>query len=361
MAAAKKKPSPAKKPQPKAQAKKPVPAKKTAAKAVPAKKAAPVAKPPVKAAAKPAQKPIAPVIKTAPAKAVPAKAAPAPVAPRHMTTAQKEREEALRAAAKVAETLATKVNKPLTESEERRKKEMQKPVDPKEAARAIKQIKASFFSSMATSAAPTAVTTSANSPFPPRIQALLDKQEITDLMYSYARGIDRSEENLVRSVFHPDASIDFGPGIFQGSVTDFVTWALDVRGHMKATHHMIGNVRVDLRGDVALAESYFLTWHRLDKSTGKEDFILAGRYLDKLERRPGGASGVWKIAHRKQVKDWTRTTPVAELFYHLNPDALWAHHGRQDPSYQIENFPTGANAKAPAFLGRRYDAKSMKV
>jgi hypothetical protein len=134
-----------------------------------------------------------------------------------------------------------------------------------------------------------------------------------------------------------------------------------VRGNMKATQHIVANIRVELRGDVALAETYFMNWHRLDKSTGKEDFFVGGRYLDKLERRPGGASGVWKIAHRKQVKDWTRTTPVAELFYHLNPDGLWSSHGKHDLSYSIENFSTSKNTKTPAFMGRRYDAKSMKV
>lgn len=333
------------------------------------KKKAIAKKPVAKAAAKkPAVKPQA---KAQPAKTPPAKippkakvvAKPAPVVAkppmRPIIPVNKEKEEALREAAKIAEALATKVNKPLTASEA--KKKDLKPVDPKEAARAIKQIKASFFSSMATSSAPTTVTSSANSPFPPRVQALLDKQEIVDLMYAYARGIDRAEENLVRSVFQPDASIDFGPGIFQGSVSEFITWALDVRGGMKATQHMVSNIRIDLRGDIALAETYFLNWHRLDKSTGKEDFFVGGRYLDKLERRPGGAAGVWKIAHRKQVKDWTRTTPVAELFYHLNPDGLWAHHGRTDLSYSIENFPTGKSVKTPAFMGKRYDAKSMKV
>lgn len=331
--------------------------KKAKAPALPKKKAALPAKKPVKAAA-PAKKPAPPVKAAAkPVAKPPVKVAAKPAAPAVKLPVNKEKEEALRSAAKVAQALATKVDKPIT-AEAAPKKEL-KPVDPKEAARAIKQIKASFFSSMATSSAPPPVTTSTNSPFPPRVQALLDKQEIVDLMYSYARGLDRAEENLVRSVFHPDATVDFGPGIFQGTVSDFIGWVLDVRGNMKATHHMIANIRVDLRGDTAFAESYFLTWHRLDKSTGKEDFFLGGRYLDRLERRPGGASGVWKVAHRKQVKDWTRTTPVAELFYHLNPDALWAHHGRQDPSYQMENFPSGKTAKAPQF-GRRYDAKSMK-
>lgn len=333
----------------KAQAKKPAtkPVLKTAAK--PAPKKAPVKMAVSAKATKPA----------APAKPLPIKAvAPKPIV-RPIIPVNKEKEEALREAAKIAEALATKVNKPLTASDAK-KKDM-KPVDPQEAARAIKQIKASFFSSMAGSSAPTSVTTSANSPFPPRVQALLDKQEIVDLMYAYARGIDRAEENLIRSAFHPDASIDFGPGIFQGAVSEFISWAMDVRSGMKATQHMIANIRIDLRGDTALAESYFMNWHRLDKSTGKEDFFVGGRYLDKLERRPSGAAGVWKIAHRKQLKDWTRTTPVAELFYHLNPDGLWSGQTRTDLSYSIENFPTGKSVKTPAFMGKRYDAKSMKV
>lgn len=340
--------------------------KKPANKAAkPVKKAAakPVAKAkPAKAAVKPVAKPQAKLAPKAPAKvAAPAKAAAKPSLPPRpqgfKLPVNKEKEEALRSAAKVAQALATKVDKPI--SADAAKKDL-KPVDPKEAARAMRQIKASFFSSLATSSAPPPVTSSVDSQFPPRVQALLDKQEILDLSYSYARAIDRAEENLLRAVFHPDATLDFGPGIFQGTVSDFIGWALDVRHGMKATHHMVANVRIDLRGDTAFVESYFMNWHRLDKSTGKEDFFVGGRYLDRLERRPSGAAGVWKIAHRKQVKDWTRTTPVAELFYHLNPDALWAHHGRTDPSYQMENFPSGQGAKPPVF-GRRYDSKSMKV
>lgn len=316
------------------------------------------AKPPVKMAAKPAAKVVAKPQPKAVAKPVPASKPALPPRPQGFKLpVNKEKEEALRSAAKVAQALATKVDKPI--SADAAKKDL-KPVDPKEAARAMRQIKASFFSSLATSSAPPPVTSSVDSQFPPRIQALLDKQEILDLSYSYARAIDRSEENLLRAVFHPDATVDFGPGIFQGTVGDFIGWALDVRHGMKATHHMVANVRVDLRGDSAFCESYFMNWHRLDKPTGKEDFFVGGRYLDRLERRPTGAAGVWKIAHRKQVKDWTRTTPVAELFYHLNPDALWAHHGRTDPSYQMENFPSGQGTKPPVF-GRRYDAKSMKV
>jgi len=183
-----------------------------------------------------------------------------------------------------------------------------------------------------------------------------------DVMYSYARGVDRGEESLVRSAFHPDAWIDYGPSIFEGGLPDFINWLMEVRGGIKAVQHFITNSRADLRGDVALVETYFLAWHRLEKATGKEDFFIGGRYLDRLERRPGGTGGVWKITARKQVKDWTRTMPVAELFYHLNPDALWAKPGKQDESYHMEQFATpGTATKAATFGSRRYDAKSIKL
>jgi DNA-binding TFAR19-related protein (PDSD5 family) len=56
----------------------------------------------------------------------------------------------------------------------------------------------------------------------PRLQAVIDKSEIAELLSSFARGIDRIDENLLRSVLHPDATFDLGPGVFQGTGADYV-------------------------------------------------------------------------------------------------------------------------------------------
>ncbi len=207
-----------------------------------------------------------------------------------------------------------------------------------------------------------ATTTSSGQRLAPRLQVVVDKSEITDVITTLARGIDRIDENLLRSVLHPDATIDLGPGIFQGTGNDYVTWVLGVLHGVRSSHHLIGNVRVDLDGDTALVESYFHAHLRLDKPTGREDVFMGGRNLDRMERRPSGPAGVWKIVHRKQVLDWVRTEAVSDIFYHQNPDALWSYRTKTDPSYQMHQFPgSQSGGKLPAFLGRRYENKSVKL
>jgi len=196
---------------------------------------------------------------------------------------------------------------------------------------------------------------------PPRLQAVVDKSEIADMLYRFARGLDRIDETILRSVCHPDATIDLGPGIFQGTANDYVHWVISVLHQVRSSHHMIGNIRAQLESDVALVESYCHTHFRLDKPTGREDVFMGSRYLDRFERRPSGPGGVWKIVHRKQIIDWVRTEAVSDIFYHQNPDALWSYRTKTDPSYQMAQFPgSQTQGKLPSFLGRRYESKSIK-
>jgi hypothetical protein len=196
---------------------------------------------------------------------------------------------------------------------------------------------------------------------PPRLQAVVDKSEIGELLYRFARGVDRIDETLLRSVFHPDATLDLGPGVFQGTSNDYVHWVLGVLHQIRSSHHLIGNIRVQLEGDVALVESYCRAYFRLDKPTGREDVFMGCRFLDRMERRPSGPSGVWKVVHHKEIIDWVRTDAASDIFYHQNPDALWSYRTKTDPSYQMAQFPGSQTSnKLPAFLGRRYESKSIK-
>jgi hypothetical protein len=196
---------------------------------------------------------------------------------------------------------------------------------------------------------------------PVRVQAVVDKSEIAHLLAAFARGLDRADENLLRSVLHPDATVDFGPGIFQGTGNDYVNWMLGVLHGVKSSHHALAQSRVELSGDAALAETYVNIHFRIEKPIGREDVFMGGRYLDRLERRPSGSGGLWKVMHRKQVLDWVRTEAVSDIFYHQNPDALWSNRTKTDPSHQMAQFPgSQSGGRLPAFLGRRYESKSMK-
>ncbi|MDD3372013.1 MAG: nuclear transport factor 2 family protein [Alphaproteobacteria bacterium] len=195
----------------------------------------------------------------------------------------------------------------------------------------------------------------------PRLQAAVDKSEIADVLFNFARAIDRLDENLLRSVLHHDATLDLGPGVFQGMGGDYVHWVLGVFSNVRSSHHMVANIRIELEGDVANVESYYHTHVRVEKPIGREDVFLGGRYLDRLERRPSGAAGVWKIVHRKELIDWARTEAASDIFYHQNPDAYWLQRTKADPSYQMAQLPgSNGGGKLPSFLGRHYESKSVK-
>ncbi|MBT5754390.1 MAG: SnoaL-like domain-containing protein [Acidimicrobiaceae bacterium] len=43
-----------------------------------------------------------------------------------------------------------------------------------------------------------------------RLRALIDKDEIRDVLMRYGRGVDRLDEELLRSCYHPDSHDDHG-------------------------------------------------------------------------------------------------------------------------------------------------------
>ncbi|MGB3710094.1 MAG: nuclear transport factor 2 family protein [Erythrobacter sp.] len=147
---------------------------------------------------------------------------------------------------------------------------------------------------------------------------------IYDLVCDYMRGQDRLIPELHLSVFHDDATTDYGDG-YRGDAAGFVEFAQDVLRPHEANHHMIGQVRIDFESaDLAFGEVYFQAFHRIEDDEGrKRDLFMAGRYADRYERR----GGAWKIAHRSELFDWVRDVEAAD-------DMLEGDHG----------FPMGARA-----------------
>ena len=138
------------------------------------------------------------------------------------------------------------------------------------------------------------------------VEDLLARQEIAEVIYRYARGIDRLDFDVVRSCYHPDAYDDHGA--FKGSVDEFIEAAASWLPRWTATQHFMGNMLIEVDGDRARAETYAVAYHRRedDEGNGKDD-IMGIRYVDRFERRDGD----WRIAHRVVVNEWRRVDPVA--------------------------------------------------
>lgn len=183
------------------------------------------------------------------------------------------------------------------------------------------------------------------------VREMLDRQQITRAIYDYARGMDRADWALFKSVFWPDGVFDGGPA--EGKVWETADdlFAAVVAHQFATSQHLFANVLIDIQGPRAYSESYAIVYHqtyptresneimvgvrRLQQIQGRADisydYVMGLRYVDVWEKR----GGAWKILRRRLVLDWTQVQPLSHpsgggIMDHLR----WAGcRGTQDPSY----------------------------
>ncbi len=157
---------------------------------------------------------------------------------------------------------------------------------------------------------------------------LVAREEIRDVLFRYARGIDRLDVDLVRSCYHDDAHDDHGA--FRGDLEGFLAWVGDVLTYFDSTMHFLGNQLIEVDGAVAHAESYCVAYHRRGAHDGEEpyDLVTALRYVDRLERR----GDQWRIADRVCVFDWSRRDPVVGEW--AMDGAVRGRRGPDDPVWR---------------------------
>ncbi len=141
--------------------------------------------------------------------------------------------------------------------------------------------------------------------FAAEVQALVDRSAITDRLHRYTRGMDRHDREMVRSAYHDDAIDVHGSMAF--GVEDFIDWAFAYHAEQLHHQHYLTNVTIELDGDTAHSETYYLFVGRYpDLETPLT--LAGGRYVDRFERR----SGQWAISKRVCTAEW-RTTPPSKL------------------------------------------------
>lgn len=138
-----------------------------------------------------------------------------------------------------------------------------------------------------------------------------DREEITRAILRYARGVDRRDWPMVRSVYHDDAYDDHGA--FKGDLDGLMDWLQRRHAVIAKSMHFVGNILVEFdSADGAVAESYYLARQTMGPEAGESRLMLlgdkaaavdrsasisaemTGRYVDRFERR----DGVWRIARR---------------------------------------------------------------
>ena len=143
-----------------------------------------------------------------------------------------------------------------------------------------------------------------------RVREMLDKQEIHEVLMRYCRGVDRGEADLVTASYHPDAVDDRGAMAVVGRDTGakFTGSKAMTKTRQAGGQHFTGNVLIELEGDKAYVESYFISFAATEKDDGEYTRMRGARYLDRFERR----GGAWKIAYRVVADEWDRLDKLVE-------------------------------------------------
>lgn len=133
------------------------------------------------------------------------------------------------------------------------------------------------------------------------LQLLLDERNIVAVAVRYCRALDTKDWPALRTVFLDDATAQLGrPTMITGidAIVDRITAALE---HLDVSQHLVGNHEVAVDGDTATHRCYFQAQHVRASAKGGANYIIAGRYEDRLTRTDGG----WRIAHRTLTVMWT--------------------------------------------------------
>jgi hypothetical protein len=169
-----------------------------------------------------------------------------------------------------------------------------------------------------------------------QVRGLLDRHEITECLFRYTRGLDRLDKELWLSAYHEGAFDNRAPVATTPPEFAEAYWKRDHEGRI--SQHFLTNIRIDLDGDMAHSESYFLA---IIRRVGSDAVTYSqGRYVDRLERRDGR----WGIVIRSLIRESRIEVDAKEEGAARHP---LSRRDRTDPSYQRPLLPSDVPTPTP--------------
>lgn len=127
-----------------------------------------------------------------------------------------------------------------------------------------------------------------------RVQRLEDERAIAHVLHTYGYGLDYGLEDEYVDCWTEDAVLDWpNHPLYCGRPAIAAAFAAHTHAPDKWHKHVVVDARVEVDGEHARAESYFM---RLDTSDGGPYIRSFGRYRDRLVR---GADGRWRFSERR--------------------------------------------------------------
>jgi hypothetical protein len=147
-----------------------------------------------------------------------------------------------------------------------------------------------------------------------KLQLLLDRVEISEVVYNYATGVDSKDERLFRSIWADEITVDGVGGNFGESKPATLSadkWAsIIIRRISKfaVTQHTLTNPKIEVDGDRAKCVVYMQARHFVQGwKPGDPIYDMGGFYTHDLIRAPNG----WRIKSYCLHVKWQLNPPPA--------------------------------------------------
>jgi ketosteroid isomerase-like protein len=138
------------------------------------------------------------------------------------------------------------------------------------------------------------------------LETLIAKEEIRQLAMLYARGVDRKDTALLRTLYTADAWDAHGLH-FDGPAEKYVDFLEASLPYMHIGSHFICHHLVSVDGDRAEGEVYAIAWHLVpDGKGGLRHDLQAVRYIDSYRRE----DGAWRFSRRDLCFDMKLALPA---------------------------------------------------
>jgi 3-phenylpropionate/cinnamic acid dioxygenase small subunit len=135
-------------------------------------------------------------------------------------------------------------------------------------------------------------------------------EAVQSVIARVAHHIDARRWDELRALYTDMVETDY-TSLFGGEVVDqraddlvLGTWRT-VLTPLDATHHLLGPITVDVRGDAAIADCHVRAVHVASRAKSGTEWTVAGHYVFELARTPTG----WKIRKMKLETSYQTGNP----------------------------------------------------
>ena len=141
------------------------------------------------------------------------------------------------------------------------------------------------------------------------VRELWDRQQITDVMLRFGRGLDLHDWDMYAATLTDPFEVDFFDLTGRPpAVTTPKVWAEFARACLErlVVMHQYSNFHITVDGDQAHGVFYHVSRHRLPNRFGADDYTQYGWYENSFRRTAEG----WKISRLKHTFQWCDGNPT---------------------------------------------------